>query len=230
VIPLVSVASGAPAISPKNCQDDAYYASNGRPQEPNGSPADLILSPLTHEDAESITDPLLNAWFDGTPDHEAADACINYGYSADPLGFQSPFAFAPTLGGSEAAGTLYDQLDNGHRYYIQSMWSNGNVGCVHRPSRGTITARFAVPSKHDVVGSRASFDPAASSSTAGYSSVAWSFGDGATSFKSTATESKPAPIEVSHAYKVPGTYTVTLTLVDTLGNLSRATRTISVGK
>jgi hypothetical protein len=227
-ITLVSVESGDPTISPKNCQDDAYYAGNGVPQEPNGSPADLILSPMTHEDAETITDPLFTGWFDGTADHEVADACTNYGDPADPSNFESPFAFAPTLGGSESAGTLYDQLDNGDEYYVQSMWSNGEGLCVHRPSPGTVTASFTAPSTSHVVGSQVSFDPVASSSTTGYGSVAWSFGDGATSFMSTATETSPAPVRSSHIYRTPGRYTVTLTLVDTVGNLSRATHMVSI--
>ena len=81
-----------------------------------------------------------------------------------------------------------------------------------RPSIGTVTPSFTVPSGSPPIGTSVSFDPSASSSTAGYSSIAWSFGDGGTSFVSTATTASVAPAIVSHTYTTPGTYTVTLTL------------------
>jgi len=51
------------------------------------------------------------------------------------------------------------------------------------------------------------------------SAVAWSFGDGATSTAAT----------TSHTYAAPGTYQVTATAVDGVGNTSSRTRAINVG-
>jgi hypothetical protein len=82
-------------------------------QQPNGdADADVEISPLSHEMAEAITDPRLNAWFD-TPNNttdfgnENGDDCA-YIYG--------------TLSG--AAGAHYNQTINGHHYLTQEEFSN----------------------------------------------------------------------------------------------------------
>jgi hypothetical protein len=63
--------------------------------------ADLVLTALSHEYSETITDPRSNtAWRNRATDDEIGDLCQHD-------------AFLPTLGGSEAAGTLFTQLING---------------------------------------------------------------------------------------------------------------------
>ena len=229
-IPLISAESDDPQLSPKGCQDDGNTAI----QEPNGDGGDVAIKLMTHEDIESITDPLLDAWYDTSSGQEVADNCNAYGAPADPAQGFSPNAFTPTLGGSATpvapatTGTLSNQLDNGDSYYVQSVWSNGDVNCELRPSAGSVAAGFTAPSVDQAAGRAISFDPSASSSSAGYSSIAWSFGDGTTSFASTATTANPAPATVSHTYATPGMYTVTLTLVDTKGNVASATHTVRV--
>ena len=71
------------------------------------------------------------------------------------------------------------------------------------------------------------FDGSAGSSPV--SSTTWNFGDGTTSYASFATTTDPAPGTISHTYTNPGVYTVTLTVVDTHGNLATVTHTVPVG-
>jgi PKD repeat protein len=207
------------ATNPKSCQADGHSAV----QKPNlDRVGDVAIKYMSHEDSETITDPLLNAWFDNASGNEDGDNC-NFTGSFSPTTGDNPNAFTPTLGGSGAAGTLFNQSMNGDSYYIQSEWSNGDINCKLRPSAGTISASFSA-SSGPVVGTPVGFDPSASSSTNGYSSVTWDFGDGGTSFD----RSGAGPNAVSHTYGAAGTYTVSLTLVDPKGRISRASQQVSV--
>jgi PKD repeat protein len=207
------------ALSPKACQADG----NAAVQAPNGDQVgDVTLKYLSHEDSETITDPLGSGWWNSASGFEDGDNC-NVSGAFNPNGGTNPNAFTPTLGGSAAAGTLYNQSINSDRYYIQSEWSNGDVNCQLRPSAGTISASFSA-SAGPVTGSPVSFDPGASNSSNGYSSVSWDFGDGATSFDNSGS----GPGAVSHTYSAAGSYTVTLTIVDPKGRLSRASHQVTV--
>jgi hypothetical protein len=201
-------------------------------QEPNGDPGDCAITRLSHEDSETITDPIIDighsGWFASTSGnnifgYESGDACEVPG-SLDPANGHNPDAFAPTLGGSSAAGTLYTQLINGHRYYTQSEWSNGNGTCEMRPSSGRIVPRFAVRG-WSRAGASERFNPGAGTSRNSLSSATWQFGDGSTpAFFSGHAALTP----VKHRYQKAGRYIVTLTLVDSLGNLKTATRHVIV--
>ena len=188
---------------------------------------DILIDSLSHEDSETITDPLNNdAWFDYSVTNEVGDKCEMNTSAKLPVGFGSnPNAFRPTLGGSETAGTLYTQLINGHPYYTQSEWSNGDRNCEMRPSPSKIAPRFAVSRGRDAATTSLTFNPAASTSTNPLSSATWNFGDGSqTGFftgKATLTLAK-------HRYRRAGQYTVTLTLVDNRGNLQITTRQVTV--
>jgi PKD repeat protein len=220
-----------PSLSPKLCQDDGNTAL----QEPNGDGGDVAIKYMTHEDIESITDPLLNAWWDSTSTNEVADNCNQYSATVDPTNSpngEDPFAFTfppngTTLGGTAAAGTLYNQVDNGDDYYVQSVWSNGDTNCELQPSADALTPSFTMPSGEQAVGHPVGFDGSAGSSPV--SSTTWNFGDGTTSYASFATTTDPAPGTISHTYTNPGVYTVTLTVVDTHGNLATVTHTVPVG-
>jgi hypothetical protein len=84
-------------------------------QAPNGDlAADGEVSTLTHELNEAITDPLdpQYAWGDGNG-NEIGDMCVQ--------------AFGGALGHTNPAnpnGSEYNQVINGDKYYIQSMFSN----------------------------------------------------------------------------------------------------------
>ncbi|HZU14572.1 MAG TPA: hypothetical protein VFB58_17170 [Chloroflexota bacterium] len=86
----------------------------GSGQYPNGdSAADSTINVTSHEANETITDPLGNAWYDRTG-YEIGDKCA--------------WNFGTALGG--VSGKEYNQVINGHDYYLQQEWSNKNSGCV----------------------------------------------------------------------------------------------------
>ncbi|MDX6448499.1 MAG: hypothetical protein QOG29_1956 [Gaiellaceae bacterium] len=82
-------------------------------QHPNGDAADPTINVVSHEHAETITDPLGNAWYD-LAGYENGDKCAwNFG----------------TATGSTAYGQ-YNQTINGHFYYVQQEYSNARSNCV----------------------------------------------------------------------------------------------------
>ena len=198
------------SLDPKGCQQDGNTTVV---QEPNYDGADVAIGYMSHENAETITDPLLNAWWDSSTGNEIGDNCNSAATNA--------YAFSPTLGSTGGTGTLFDQLINGHPYYTQSEWSNGAVNCEMAPAPATLTPGFNITSGSPAVGSPVSFDPSVGAPPGGYSSVTWSFGDGATGFA-------PGTAIATHTYTAAGVYSVTLTAVDTLGNLATATQTVTV--
>lgn len=218
-IPFASEQGGA-----KGCQDDSTTA----PQYPNGDFADTIADNMSHENNESITDPLGTAWYDTESEQEISDNCESYDPIADPPDGDSPDAYEPVLGGDAMPvspaiyGTFYDQSINGDHYYTQTIWSNGNVGCEAAPNGGTVSSSFT-DTAPVLDGTSVSFNPAASNATTGFSSTTWNFGDGTTAF------SLGAPAAVAHSYTAPSHYTVSLTLVDTDGDLATISHTIVVG-
>lgn len=208
--------------SPKGCQRDGTSPV----QEPNADLADVAISYMSHEYSETLTDPLGTGWWDSTSGNEAADNCVSSGAS-DPATGSSPDAFAPTLGGDSSAGTLYDQLINGDRYYTQAEWSNGQVGCTLRPSPATLIPAFTVsPAGSRPVDASLTFNAGATRATNPVSSVTWNFGDGtAPVFRAGGAPLAP----VSHAFAGAGRHTVTLTVVDADGNVATSTQQVLTG-
>jgi hypothetical protein len=82
-------------------------------QHPNGDDADATINLISHEHNEAITDPLGNAWFDRLG-QENGDKCA--------------WTFGTPLGSTPAGA--YNQVINGHPYYLQQEWSNLSGGCV----------------------------------------------------------------------------------------------------
>lgn len=81
---------------------------------PNGDPAaDSTINVTSHEANETITDMLGNAWYDRRG-YENGDKCAwNFG----------------AILGNNGTGS-YNQVINGHDYYMQGEWSNHSSGCV----------------------------------------------------------------------------------------------------
>jgi hypothetical protein len=107
--------------------DDAAVAGNAcdtNHQAPAGNGADDTISTISHEQIEAITDPLGDGWIAndgpaGSAQDEIGDLCA-YDFGT-PLG--------TTLGGAD-----YNQVINGHDYYLQLEYSNAansnTGGCV----------------------------------------------------------------------------------------------------
>jgi hypothetical protein len=209
-------------VWPKVCQID----SNATVQEPNGNVADVVASMLSHELSETITDPInqISGWFSSSTGNEVGDLCGAYGPFIAPIA-DNPNAYTPTLGGNASTGTLYTQLINGHRYYTQSEWSNGDGNCEMRPSSGRIVPRFRLIRAAKRAGALLTFNPHRSTSRNTLSSATWSFGDGSrTTFFTGAAVLRRA----KHRYRRAGRYTVALTLVDDRGKLETTTRRITI--
>ncbi|MFI5122990.1 MAG: PKD domain-containing protein, partial [Vicinamibacteria bacterium] len=180
----------------KSCQFDG----NSAIQEPNGDIADVVLKAVGHESRETISDPRLNAWFDAQG-NELDDKCNSTGSG---LG-RDPRAFLPTLGGSAVAGTLFNQVFNGHNYYEQSEWSNLRGSCRMLPGSSPVAAFTATPTVVSP-GSPVAFNAGGSSDSDGtINGYSWDFGD---------SSGAGSGLTTSHAYSAPGTYNVQLTVTD----------------
>jgi len=185
---------------PGHCQSDN--------PSPNMSSADPAIDTISHEHNESVTDPELNAWIDGSG-NEIADLCaINYG---------------PSLDGS-SGGTAFDEMIGSGHYWLQEEWSNEdsggstdpNVGCRAQETPDTVgvtvpaTATVGKP----VLVAGTGNDPHGS-----IVSYSWDFGDG----------SPPASGAIAnHVFTSIGTFPVTLTITDIDGQEASATRRIAV--
>jgi hypothetical protein len=178
------------ASNAKSCQEDG----SSLVQAPNGDPGfgDVALKSISHEELETISDPLLNAWYSASGD-EIADMCNGLSWSPD--------SFLPTEGGSAAAGTLYNQTINGAHYYLQGAWSNQAGGCQMMASlEPSISGALAVAPGAPLVLSGA----AGSAAPASAVTYSWNLGDGQTA----------TGASVTHIYAAAGNYTVTLNVSD----------------
>jgi len=88
-------------------------AACGPGQSPNADDADATINVTSHEHNEAITDPLGNAWYDKRG-AEDGDKCA--------------WTFGTSLGST--SGGRYNQLINGHAYFLQQEWSNRTSRCV----------------------------------------------------------------------------------------------------
>jgi hypothetical protein len=115
------------ASSAKGCQTDQYSIYE-TPVGSSGDEAYNIADDLSHELSETITDPLINAWYSSNG-LEVGDLCEAYAATANPRKGLSPLAYAPAYGNA-SAGTLYDQVISGDQYYNQTEFSNSANQCL----------------------------------------------------------------------------------------------------
>jgi hypothetical protein len=123
--------------STKACQDDGTQLyqtpDQGSQASFHGDHAYQIADNLSHELSETITDPLLNAWFNNNGS-EVGDLCEAFAPTSKPEKDVSANAYLPIVAGTESAGDLVDQLFNGDYYYNQTEWSNANGDCMATPT------------------------------------------------------------------------------------------------
>lgn len=115
------------ASSSKGCQTDQYSIYE-TPVGSGGDEAYNIADDLSHELSETITDPLINAWY-ASGGLEVADLCEAYAATANTRKGLSPLAYAPAYGDAPA-GVHYDQVINGDQYYNQTEFSNSANKCM----------------------------------------------------------------------------------------------------
>jgi hypothetical protein len=99
-------------------------AGNPLNPSPNGDAADPTINLIDHEMNEAITDPWGDGWYVGTTQGgEIADLCA--------WNFGNPLGTAPN-------GQAYNEVINGHYYYLQQEWSNDGHLCLQRYIAGTV--------------------------------------------------------------------------------------------
>lgn len=225
-------------------------------QEPNQVPcpspdgycdtglADLIITQISNEQQNIVTDPLLNAWKDPAG-YENTDECR--------------FFFALALGGSATAnpetdaGTLYDEELNEGTYYVNNAFNYAGellnypgIPCLHGAE---LNPQFTPPSPVNS-GEPVSFDGMESeialnaginfspggSAQANYATYTWNFGDGTPTVTGYAPGSPPCESPwltpcagtVDHSYEYGGAYEVTLTVHDIAGDSASVSHVIDV--
>ncbi|HLX78142.1 MAG TPA: InlB B-repeat-containing protein [Acidimicrobiales bacterium] len=183
-------------VSQFTCSSDAGALLGGSSvgnQSPNGNlDADTVISVMSHEMNESITDPEGSAWFDGGGNEIGDDCAYIYGDSS-------------TFGGT--SGSEYNQTINGDHYFIQGEFSDYNFArnpqdsCVQGSFQSVRSVTFNANGGSGSMGPES--DNAAAALTpngftrAGYTFTGWNtaangsgtaYGDGATySFISSVT-------------------------------------------
>lgn len=95
------------------CGNDATGAS------PNNDDADAAINTLSHEHNEAMTDPFGDGWWRNSDGQENGDLCA--------------WDFGTPIGG--AALTRYNQVINGHHYWLQREWSNIGSGCFQNSTQ-----------------------------------------------------------------------------------------------
>ena len=113
------------ATNTKGCQTDGLTGYN-TPVGPSGDEAYNVADDLSHELSETITDPLINAWY-SRGGSEVGDLCEQYAPTANTTKDVSPLAYAPAV--TTASGGIYDQIINRDYYYNQTEYSNSGNTC-----------------------------------------------------------------------------------------------------
>jgi len=183
-----------------------YEASTGvcwSGQSPNGNDGDSAVNTASHEQNESITDPLGTGWYDSAG-NEIGDKCH--------------LVFGGAVGAAKP-GRMYNQVINGHGYWIQEVWSNRARACVQRNTFPQPSVSFAFSPTAPVHGKKIKF--ASSVSEAGEKTFAyrWTFPDGGSASAANPTHNFAKPVFVG---------IVTLIVTDVHGDQTRVTKAITV--
>ena len=178
--------------------DDPFVTGNPGCDDgnhPNGPSDGALVGGLSHEQNESVSDPIPNdAWTDGAgagQGFEIGDLCD--GVMGQVLGT------APD-------GAKYNQVINGHFYWYQTEWSNLGHKClerlIHQPVQPT--AQFTAKAGS---GLAMNFDATGSTGPGGVAEYVWQFND---SFGAQTVEQTTPTI--THIFPAAGAYSVGLTI------------------
>jgi hypothetical protein len=166
---------------------------------PNLSTADPAISTISHEHNEMVTDPDGNAWINARG-QEDGDLCLT--------------AFGPRLSGP--GGTAWNESIHGGHFFLQEEWSDADGGCAPRAKPDSVSfGNLPVPGRARSL----SFTGRGSAPQGKIIAFEWFFGDGRIAFGR----------HVSHRFKLPGSYRVTVRATDSWGNWAWTGRTVRVG-
>lgn len=195
----------------------------------NQSTSEGVVSAISHEHNESLTDPEPNnAWTDwgSQTGGEIGDKCNNDSLDDPNLvadrsgGYDNVAAYWPTV-------TPYNEVLNGHFYLIQREWSNDGEQCLDgwsAQSKSFPAPTFVVSGRS---GTTLQFNASASctgnAACPSGSQYVWQFNDDVTpgDTPQNATQESSSPT-ISHTFPKGGAYTVALTVMGPTG-LSRGT-------
>jgi hypothetical protein len=189
--------SGSPMLLYAN---DPFDATNPLCQDGNNPTNSIaggeINGGLSHEQNESVTDPLPNdAWTNGAganQGQEVGDQCVGeYG---------TPLGTAPN-------GAKYNQVINGHFYWFQEEWSNQTHSCLQRltPTKARPHAKFKVTAGS---GLTLNFNASGSSAPGGVAEYVWQFN----AVLNAPTIETTTP-KISYTFPSAGAYSVGLTIM-----------------
>lgn len=183
------------AVIPYNAVSGHCQSSKPRP---NANTADPVLSTISHEQGEMVTDPYGDAWTDANG-NEIGDACLR--------------TFGRALGGSGALA--WNERIHGHGYWLQELYSRLQGGCEPRARPDSVS--IAGPTRV-TAGAATRFTGSGRQPGGTVSAYNWSFGDGVLR----------SGRVVTHTYARAGTYRLRLRIVDAAGNWAFAARTVAV--
>ena len=161
---------------------------------PNGFWDGELSGGLSHEQNESVSDPIPNdAWTIGgglLQGFEIGDVCQS--------------AFGTTLGTHN--GAKYNQVINGHFYWYQGEWSNAGATCLQRLAPvGTMPTAALEVTKGS--GLTLKFDAAGSTAPGGVAEYIWQFNDAFAA--KTIEQTTPT---ITHTFPSAGAYSIGLTV------------------
>jgi IPT/TIG domain len=181
----------------KGCED---------PQHPNSAYEDEF-PPIEHEFAEAATDPYFLGWFNQntTQAEEVADICQDGFWDFGNLPFGEKMRYGAPLG-TAPNGALYNQVIDGHDYYLQQMYSNATETCVQRYALPPVVSKLA-PAKGPIAGDKKVKITGLNFETPTVTSVSF----GKTAAKEFTVTSPTSITAVSPAAAVTGAVAVTVT-------------------
>ncbi len=206
--------------------------------------ADLIINQIAVEQADLVTDPMLNGWQDSTH-HEVMDECRNV--FAGTVGAERGKIDGTVVAGRKTeAGFLSNEELATRRYYINNVFSLSQNECV---GGAAMVPRFTAPNPvntGEIVGfdgmestvgllTGKAFGPSGPPTTT-YATFSWNFGDGSPEVKGYAPGSptceapwlSPCAGSIFHSYTYGGIYKVTLTVTDVAGNVDSISHEVLV--
>ena len=171
-------------------------------QSPNGNPGDSVVNTASHEQNESITDPLGTGWYDD---------------SGNEIGDKCHLTFGAKI--SATSTGMYNEVINGHGYWLQEIWSNRAQACVQRNTFPQPTASFAFTPTSPVHGKKVTFASSVSEPGEKTFKYRWTFPDGGVATVKNPTHNFAKPVFVG---------IVTLIVSDPHGNQARVVKSITV--
>jgi hypothetical protein len=203
--------------------------------------SDLLVDQIAEEQANIVTDPLLDGWHDSVDEDEVSDECRDQFFKTVEA---SVTGTNTALEGTDAGNVANMTVGRG-RYFINDLWNAGSARCLGGVE---VAPRFTGPEAaksgetltfdgdESTVSMQKGVDFGASGPPATtWATFTWNFGDG-TEVSGYAPNSAPCETpwlnpcagSVTHSYQYGGTYVVKLTVTDVAGNVKSVEHEVTV--